>query len=57
MNNLFDIQPQCTDIKYGPEPSIKQVVYKFYVDSGFSRQESEEYTKEYLAKIWELWGK
>jgi hypothetical protein len=53
-NEFFDIKPQLVDIKFGPEPSLREMIFKYYhegyADSIFNGWELPSKLKELTDK-------
>lgn len=47
-NPIFDYRPQLPYIKRGKEPSLRQLIQSFYACNGFSINEAENLTEQYL---------
>ena len=59
MSDIFDHRPQIIDLEHGAEPSLRQLVYKYYYDTGFfTPHECDnlmnkymEYMEEFVKKL------
>ncbi len=53
-NTIFDLQgPQITEPKYGPEPTLREVLIKYYISAGIEFERAEKLTSQYI-KEWNL---
>lgn len=50
--NFFKMRPQCSDIKYGPEPSITMLIEDYYRE--FFPEDYKKMAKDYLNKLMEM---
>lgn len=49
--NLFDIEPQLTEVTYGPEPSLRKMVMHFYTSHDIPADKAAKMTEEYIQAI------
>lgn len=50
-NTLQTFRPQTTDIKYGPEPNLVDILVHFYTSHGIEYMKARQIAYEYLAKL------
>ena len=51
MTDLFDKEPQLTDPKHGPEPSLRNVLRYYYTSYGIDGDEADSLVKRYIEEI------
>lgn len=49
-----ELRPQIADIKYGPEPSLYNLVVKYYESYNCTVETADSLAKEYISKWVEL---
>ena len=50
---MLDIHPELTGFEdYGPEPSLRELVYKYYA-THFTHEESLGFTRQYFAELFQ----
>jgi len=50
--DIFDTKPQLPDYKkFGPEPSLRELIFKYYKAGGFDNKESIELTDAYISEL------
>lgn len=56
--NIFDIEPQIGGFEeFGPEPSLREIVYGYYKREGFSGIECVKNSEEYFEQLISQWEK
>jgi hypothetical protein len=52
LNEILDIQPQVIEVEFGPEPSLRQLIEKYY-EPHFP-EDYKDYVESYLCKLQEM---
>jgi hypothetical protein len=48
---LWDIEPQVTHVKFGPEPSLRKVLKAYYRLNGIHEDAAAEMANDYIAAL------
>lgn len=49
--------PNTTDLQFGPEPTLKEIIQRYYEMGGIDRIKAQRYTREYIEGWISLHGK
>lgn len=51
--DFFNFKPQIIDEEYGPEPSIREFLFRYYISHDTDAFTSQQLTEQYIEKILE----
>lgn len=54
LKEIIELRPQCAPIESGAEPSLRQLIEKYY--QPYFPDDCQDYVEEYLTKLEELLG-
>lgn len=51
LEDLINFEPQITDIKYGPERCLRDLILDYYTQHGVERRKAYQYRDDYLKEL------
>ena len=51
VEQLFDREVQLAPIEYGPEPSLRKIIFAYYAVSGMKHSKAERYTRDLITAL------